>query len=80
MRRAIDFYSVDKNKALVSLRDLVDAGYLREIPIDPLTRSNKTWIIEKQAISSEQGSETWIADVHSGAAGADANGKPYNQY
>jgi general secretion pathway protein G len=80
MRRAIDFYSVDKNKAPVSLQGLVDAGYLREIPIDPLTNSNKTWIIQNAATSSGQPAETGITDIHSGAKGADASGKPYNQY
>lgn len=80
MRRAIDFYTVEKGKAPKSLEDVVANGYLLEIPIDPITKSNKTWTIENQAITSESGSETGITDVHSGGAGADANGRLYNQY
>lgn len=80
MRRAIDYYKTDKEKAPQSLQDLVQAGYLREIPIDRLTKSNKTWVIGNKAESSEQTAKAGITDVHSGASGADANGKPYNQY
>src|SRR5262245_62480098 len=36
MRRAIDFYSQDKEKPPANLEDLVSAGYLRELPKDPL--------------------------------------------
>ncbi|MBS1788109.1 MAG: type II secretion system protein G [Acidobacteria bacterium] len=76
LRRAIDFYSEDLKKPPNSLQDLVDRKYLREVPVDPVTQSNQTWVIERQTIASEPG----ITDAHSGAAGADPNGKPYNQY
>ena len=40
LRNVIDEYTYDKQKAPQSLQDLVSAGYLREIPIDPITGSN----------------------------------------
>jgi general secretion pathway protein G len=80
MRRAIDFYSQDKEKAPQSLQELVDTGYLREIPADPITGSNKTWITQPEPESSVLHTPTGIGDVKSGATGADKNGKPYNQY
>ena len=43
LRQVIDEYTYDKKKAPQSLQDLVAAGYLREIPIDPITSSNQTW-------------------------------------
>src|SRR5450631_3201861 len=43
LRTVIDNYTGDKLKAPASLQDLVSAGYLREIPYDPMTRSNQSW-------------------------------------
>ncbi len=43
LRQVIDEYTYDKQKAPQSLDDLVTAGYLREIPMDPMTGSNQTW-------------------------------------
>jgi general secretion pathway protein G len=37
MRRMIDQYAADKGKLPQSLDDLVAAGYLHEVPIDPMT-------------------------------------------
>src|SRR5271155_2301753 len=44
MRVAIDQYTVDKEKAPQSLEDLVQAGYLKVVPIDPMTSRNDTWM------------------------------------
>ncbi len=76
LRRAIEFYSVDLKKPPNSLQDLVGRKYLREIPVDPFTQSNQTWILERQTVDLESG----ITGVHSSASGADSSGKPYNQY
>src|SRR5712671_6728781 len=43
LRRVIDQYTADKKKAPQALQDLVDAGYFRQLPIDPITNSNSTW-------------------------------------
>src|SRR5919106_1646057 len=37
MRSLIDQYAADKGKLPQSLDDLVNAGYMREIPTDPIT-------------------------------------------
>jgi general secretion pathway protein G len=47
MRQAIDQYTQDRNKAPASLDDLVRAGYLNEIPIDPITRSRLWKMIQE---------------------------------
>ena len=43
MRNAIDSYTMDKQKGPQSMEDLVQSGYMREIPKDPMTHSNETW-------------------------------------
>ena len=43
LRAAIDSYTADKQKAPQSLQDLVTDGYIRSIPVDPMTRSAETW-------------------------------------
>src|SRR5271163_490097 len=45
MRNAIDSYTMDKQKAPQSLQDLVDNGYLKAIPTDPMTRTTDTWVV-----------------------------------
>src|SRR5262245_13576867 len=77
MRRSIDFYWQDRERPPQSLDELISAGYLREIPIDPVTKSNQTWIIEREKEYSVPNAQPGIIDVRSGAAGADKNGKPY---
>src|ERR1700691_6713539 len=39
MRSAIQQYTLDKQQAPQSLNDLVSAGYLSQIPVDPITRT-----------------------------------------
>jgi len=45
MNRMLDQYAADKGKLPQSLDDLVSAGYLPEIPIDPIT-DQKDWVME----------------------------------
>jgi general secretion pathway protein G len=46
MRSIIKQYTLDKQKRPQSLNDLVEAGYIRRTPIDPMTRRSDTWILE----------------------------------
>jgi general secretion pathway protein G len=65
MRRAIQQYTIDKEQPPSSLDDLVSAGYLQDIPVDPITRK-KDWqtASENVALSPEQ-TTYGITDVHS---------------
>ncbi len=64
MRKMIDQYAADKGKLPQSLSDLVTAGYLREIPVDPMTeRAEWNEVQGEDALSSEGGSG--LTDVHS---------------
>ncbi len=65
LRTVIDEYTYDKAKAPQSLQDLVSAGYLRQIPIDPMT-GQADWIVEMEdAVTSVNQSEPGIFDVRS---------------
>ena len=65
MRGSIDNYTMDKMSAPQSLEDLKSAGYMREIPTDPITQQ-KDWVLdfEDVALSPTQ-SGTGITNVHS---------------
>jgi len=79
MRKLIDQYSADKGKLPQSLDDLVTAGYMREVPKDPITDA-KDWSIVTgdDPYSSEVGSG--ITDVHSSSNEVGIDGTPYNQW
>ena len=81
MRTSIDQYSMDKGKAPQSLEDLVQGGYLREIPIDPINNSRDGWqAVQEDVMLSINQEEPGITDVHSGANGTGSYGTPYTQW
>ena len=81
MRSVIDQYTMDKSKAPQSLQDLVDAGYLKEIPKDPFTDSRDTWqVVQEDALLSVDQDEPGISDVHSGASGSGTDGTAYSSW
>ena len=79
MRDAIEQHYADKGHYPPSLQALVEEEYLRAIPLDPITRSNDTWVevlAEYPALSDEDPwaetdlspfGEPGIDDVHSGS-------------
>ena len=82
MRTAIDSYTVDKEKAPQGLDDLVQAGYLKTVPVDPMTSRTDTWITgQSDTLSSITETESGgINDVHSGAQGLASDGSTYNNW
>ena len=81
MRRVIDQYTADKKKAPTSLQDLVDAGYFRQLPVDPMTNSNSTWQgVNDTSVASPDQTESGIVDVHSGSPAISTQGTPYNTW
>jgi general secretion pathway protein G len=46
MRTVIRQYTLDKQQRPHSLDDLIVAGYLKDVPIDPATKRKDTWIVE----------------------------------
>ena len=79
MRDAIDSYTMDKQKAPQSLDDLVQNGYLREIPEDPMTHTKDSWVTDtSDAMFSIDQSEPGIDDVHSGSDETGSDDQPYS--
>ena len=79
LRSLIDQYSADKGKLPQSLEDLVTAGYVRELPVDPIT-DQKDWTVEtgEDPYSTEGGSG--ITNVHSAAGDISTEGTPYSEW
>jgi general secretion pathway protein G len=81
MRAAIDSYTMDKQKAPQSLDDLVQSGYLRAIPEDPMTHSRDTWATDtSDAMYSLDQTEPGIDNVHSGSEETGSDGQPYSSW
>jgi general secretion pathway protein G len=81
MRSVIDQYTEDKQKAPQSLDDLVTAGYLRHLPVDPFTNSSSTWVADTEDImQSLSQQEPGIADVHSGSNAVSSEGTAYSEW
>jgi general secretion pathway protein G len=89
MRSSIDQHLADKGHYPESLQALVDAGYLRFMPVDPMTRSAGTWIElsaaqadveELEPIDEDLGGMTGIIDVQSGAEGVSLDGSLYSDW
>ena len=81
MRTVIDEYTYDKQKAPQDLRDLVDAGYLRSIPVDPMTGRSDTWrTVQEDSLASVNQTEPGIYDVKSGSDQKSLEGTPYAEW
>lgn len=81
LRAAIDSYTMDKQKAPQSLDDLLQDGYLKSIPKDPMTNSNTSWQTDtSDAMHSLDQTDPGIDDVHSGASDTGSDGQPYNTW
>jgi general secretion pathway protein G len=81
MRNAIDSYTMDKQKAPQSLDDLVQSGYLREIPKDPMTQSTETWVTTTDdTLESIDQTDPGINDVHSGSQLPGSDGQMYSTW
>jgi general secretion pathway protein G len=81
MRAAIDSYTADKQKAPQSLDDLVSEGYLKKIPVDPMTRAADTWqTTTSDALHSVDQTDPGIDDVHSGSQEQGSDGQPYSEW
>jgi general secretion pathway protein G len=81
LRSLISQYTLDKQKAPQSLDDLVQGGYIKQIPMDPMTGSNSSWTVDQEdTVMSVDQQEPGISDVHSGAPGTSSDGTAYTSW
>lgn len=75
-RQALDKYYSDNGKYPDALDMLVSKKYLRNLPLDPITSSNTTWIIVPPDVQEKGG----VFDVKSGAPGKARDGSEYKDW
>lgn len=81
MRQAIDQYTLDKQEAPQSLDDLVSGGYLRSVPVDPMTGGTDWNLAYGDTVMSAEQTTTGVSDVHSSSTlTSPFNGKPYSEW
>jgi len=80
LRNVISQYTLDKQKAPQSLDDLVTAGYLRQIPLDPMTRQPNWEPKQEDVMMAVDQQEPGITDVHSASSGTASDGTAYSTW
>lgn len=75
MRQAIDQFAADRGRYPISLTELVQARYLRQLPEDPMTHRPDSWLLLPPPPDDLMVGGVW--DVRSGAAGRARGGQPY---
>ncbi|MGB6002121.1 MAG: prepilin-type N-terminal cleavage/methylation domain-containing protein [Thermoanaerobaculia bacterium] len=88
-RDIIDQYKADKGTYPPSLEALVDDGYLRAIPMDPITKSTETWVAVVEEADPElefaetdlpEGGQPGVIDVRSGSDATSLGGQLYSEW
>jgi general secretion pathway protein G len=81
IREAVENYTLDKQNAPQSLDDLVQGGYLRDVPVDPITQQKDWQPKYGDTVLSPDQVSVGIEDVHSNSDKTSPfDGTPYNQW
>jgi general secretion pathway protein G len=81
MRDAIDQYYADKGKYPSGLDALVSDGYMRKVPIDPITQTSDSWVtVAAEPDPNNPSGEPGIYDVKSGAQGSGLDGTSFTDW
>jgi len=86
-RSVIDQYHGDKGSYPTDLQALVTDGYIRKIPLDPMTKSADTWTLTYEELSTDQSTSSadqpqqpGVIDVHSGSPAKALDGTLYKDW
>lgn len=81
IRTVLDNYCYDKGKCPQSLQDVVSAGYLRAVPVDPMNNNSTDWkvVMEDSAQATNQ-DEPGIWEVHSASDRTGLDGVAYSEW
>jgi general secretion pathway protein G len=81
LRSLISQYTLDKQKAPQSLDDLVQGGYLKMLPKDPMTNeANWEVVQEDDTIMTPDQQDPGISDVHSASNAMASDGTTYSSW
>jgi len=82
IRSCIDQYYADRQTYPSSLEDLVSKGYIRKIPIDPIT-GKADWTLvyaEEEVFEGAEETVQGIIDVHSSSNKTALDGSSYSEW
>lgn len=80
MRAVLDQYYADRGAYPPTLETLVEEKYLRQMPVDPFTKSSTTWQEIYEETEENDDSEPGVFDLHSGSEDTALNGTPYKEW
>ncbi len=87
MRDVIDQFYTDHARYPASLDEIAELGYMRAVPIDPITGSRDTWEVSYEALDEEADEdspeleEPGVTDIHSGSTQRAMDGTTfYNEW
>jgi general secretion pathway protein G len=80
LRSLISQYTLDKQKAPQSLDDLIQGGYLKVIPKDPMTNEPNWEVVQEDVVLSVDQQDPGINDVHSASSATATDGTAYSSW
>ncbi len=81
LNHALEQHRADRGKYPGSIGRLRELGYLRDIPVDPMTGSRETWTVEnEQPDPDNPDAEVGIFRIRSGSTDIGTNQMPYNEW
>lgn len=85
LRSVIDQYHGDKGYYPADPQTLVAEGYIRKIPLDPMTKAAETWVLSYEEVPADQESSgqpttPGVIDIHSGSNGKGLDGSFYKDW
>jgi general secretion pathway protein G len=73
VRESIDRYYGDLGQYPEELGSLVEKHYIRNVPVDPFTKSAQTWLL----VASDDPDHPGLRDIHSGSPDMASDGSPF---
>ena len=80
LRAVIDQFYADRGSYPSSLEILVEEQYLRQLPVDPFTKSSTTWQEVYEEKTEDDDSQAGVFDLHSGSDLIAMDGTPYKEW
>jgi general secretion pathway protein G len=80
LRSLISQYTLDKQKAPQSLDDLVQGGYIKTIPKDPMTNETNWEVVQEDILLTVDQQDPGISDVHSASSATATDGTAYSSW
>src|SRR5438445_1702182 len=80
LRSVISQFTLDKQRAPLALEDLVQAGYLKQLPKDPSTGQPNWQVEQEDVLLAVDQQQPGISDVHSASNQIGSDGTAYSTW